>query len=131
MKKLTLGVCSLLLLGIQLKAQQQPSVSVTTSGNGKSVTTSTSSSYSYTNTDVKNSVNVRYGDKTQEVQDETPMKAKSFTKSFSIDKNDKINLSNQFGTITIKTWDKNEIKVDADIKAYAKTADEAQKLIDD
>ena len=131
MKKLTLGVCAILMLTTQLKAQQQPSVSVTTSGNGKSVTTTSSSSYAYTNIDVKNSVNVRYGDKTQEVQDETPMKAKSFTKSFSIDKNDKINLSNQFGTITIKTWDKNEIKVDADIKAYAKTADEAQKLIDD
>ncbi|MCY1520822.1 hypothetical protein D9M68_556140 [compost metagenome] len=39
-------------------------------------------------------------------------------------------MSNQYGSITIKTWDKNEIKVDADIKAYAKTAEEAQKLLD-
>lgn len=133
MKKLTLGVCAILMLATQLKAQQQPSVSVTTSGNGKSVTTSTSSSYAYTNTDVKNSVNVRYGDgsNNDNVQDDTPMKAKSFTKSFGIDRSDKISLNNQFGSITIKTWDKNEIKVDIDMKAYAKTVEEAQKLIDD
>ncbi|RZL62137.1 MAG: hypothetical protein EOO93_10240 [Pedobacter sp.] len=133
MKKLTVGVCAILMLATQLKAQQQPSVSVTTSGNGKSVTTTTSSSYAYTNTDVKNSVNVRYGDgsNNDNVQDDTPMKAKSFTKSFGIDRSDKISLNNQFGSITIKTWDKNEIKVDIDMKAYAKTAEEAQKLIDD
>lgn len=93
-------------------------------------TTVNDKSYHYTVNDVKNSVNITYGDKTQEVQDDAPFKGKSFTKSFSLDKNDKINLSNQYGSITIKTWDKNEIRVDVDLKAYAKTESEAQKLLD-
>jgi hypothetical protein len=65
----------------------------------------------------------------QEQADE-PMKTKMFSKSFSIGRNDKINLLNVYGSITIKTWNKNEIKVDADIKAYANTDDAAQKLLD-
>lgn len=67
----------------------------------------------------------------QQAQDDTPVKSKSFTKSFIIDRNDKINLSNQYGSITIRTWDRNEIKVDADLSAYAKTENEAQRLLDD
>lgn len=133
MKNLMLSACSILLLAAQVNAQQQPIVSVTTSGNGKSVTTTSSSSFSYTNSDVKNNVNVRYGDGSNNnaEQDDTPVKAKTFSKAFGVDRGDKINLNNQFGSITIKTWDKNEIKVDVDMKAYAKTDDEAQKLIDD
>lgn len=130
MKNLVLSVSSMLLLATQVNAQQQPSATVSTN---TKVSTSVSSSYAYTVNDVKNSVNVRYNDSanSQDVQDDTPMKAKTFSKAFGIDKNDKVNLSNQFGSITIKTWDKNEIKVDVDIKAYAKTAEEAQKLLDD
>jgi hypothetical protein len=64
-------------------------------------------------------------------QGDDPMKSKTFSKTFSVDKNDKINLSNQYGGIIIKTWTKNEIKVDVDIKAYAKTDEDAQKLLDD
>ncbi len=69
------------------------------------------------------------------IHDETEQgdaeKTKFYSKSYVIDKNDKVNLSNKFGSITIKTWDKNEIKIDAEIKAYANTDNEAQKLIDD
>jgi hypothetical protein len=57
-------------------------------------------------------------------------KAKFYSKSFNIDKNDKVSLINKFGSITIVTWNKNEVKIDAEIKAYASTAAEAQKLID-
>lgn len=59
-----------------------------------------------------------------------PMKAKAFNKTFSLDKGDKVNLSNMYGTITQKIWDRNEVKVDADIKAYANNDNEAQKLLD-
>lgn len=131
MKNLILVASGMLMVVTQINAQQQPSVTVSTSPKIVTTVSSSSSSYAYTVNDVKNGVNVKYGDQTQEVQDETPVKSKSFTKSFTVDKNDKINLSNQYGTITIKTWDKNEIKVDVDMKAYAKTDDEAQKLIDD
>jgi hypothetical protein len=130
MKNLVLGISGLLLLALQANAQQQPNVTVNPNIN---TNVSSTSSYSYTVNDVKNSVNVKYGDgsNNQDVQDDTPMKAKSFSKAFGVDKNDKINLNNQYGSITIKTWDKNEIKVDVDMKAYAKTESEAQKLLDD
>ncbi|WP_412466568.1 hypothetical protein [Pedobacter sp. KLB.chiD] len=57
-------------------------------------------------------------------------RSKSFSKSFSVDRNDKVNLNNQFGSIVIKTWDKKEVRVDVDIKAYANSDSDVQKLID-
>ncbi len=134
-KNLILSVSSIFLFAIHVYAQG--SITQVNSPNGSTNTTISStvnnknSSFAYTVTSVNNRVNVSYDDKAQEVQDDTPFKAKSFTKSFSVDKNDKINLSNKYGSITIKTWDKNEIKVDVDLKAYAKTDNEAQKLLDD
>ena len=127
MKNLVLSLSSLLLLAAQVNAQQ-PSVMVNSNTNEtKNV------SYSYTVNDVKNSTNVRYSsnDGNQDLKEDGPMRSKTFSKSFTVDRSDKINLSNQYGSITIKIWNKNEIKVDADIKAYAKTDDEAQKLLDD
>ncbi len=133
MKKLIIGISSLFLLTTQVNAQG--SITQINQSNGSTCTTVSSTVngryYAYTVTDAINGENLKYGDHPKETQDDTPMKAKSFTKSFSIDKNDKINLSNQYGSITIKTWDRNEIKVDVDLKAYAKTDSEAQKLLDD
>lgn len=123
MKNLMLCMSGML-LAIQVNAQQV-SINSNTSTNAN-----TSTSYAYTVNGVKNQVNVKYSSNMQELQDDSPVKTKSFTKSFGIDRSDKITLSNQFGSMTIKTWDKNEIKVDAEIKAYAKTEDEAQKLLD-
>lgn len=59
-----------------------------------------------------------------------PQKSKSFSKSFGIGKGDKVSISNIYGNIIFKTWDKGEVKVDADIRAFANSDDEAQKLID-
>lgn len=129
MKNLVLSMSSLLLLAAQLNAQQ-PSVTVNSSTN----TNETKNvSYAYTVNDVKNSTNVRYSSNSdnQDLKEDGPMRAKTFSKSFTVDRSDKVNLNNQFGSITIKTWSKNEVKVDVDIKAYAKTDDEAQKLLDD
>ncbi len=131
MKKLILGVSSLLLLAIQVNAWQSPNANVTNNSNHNSVTKSYEKTTVTVNGDTKiNSlVGVTYNLNTQDDQD-GPEKSKTFSKSFSVDRNDKINLSNQFGTLTIKTWDKNEIKVDADIKAYATSDSEAQKMLD-
>jgi len=65
------------------------------------------------------------------VQDsDDPMKSKTFSKTFAFDGNDKVSIVNQYGSITLKTWDRNEVKIDADIKAYALTNDAAQELLD-
>jgi len=58
------------------------------------------------------------------------VKYKSYSKSYAIDGNDKIKLNNQYGRITVNTWDQHEIKVDVQIKAEAEDDNEAQKLLD-
>ncbi|SFH09142.1 hypothetical protein [Pedobacter insulae] len=104
MKKSILTLASALLLVVQVNAAE-------------SSTTSSTKPYAYSDAEVQD-------------QEDDPMKTKTFSKSFTLDKNDKIELANQYGATTIKTWDKNEIKVDVDIKAYAKSEAEAQELLD-
>lgn len=60
-----------------------------------------------------------------------PGKSKTFSKTFSVDAGDKLSISNKYGAVVIKTWDKREVKVDVDIKAYSKDADDAQRLLDE
>lgn len=57
-------------------------------------------------------------------------KSKSFTKTYTLDGNDKIKLSNQYGKITVNTWDRREVKVDVQIKAEANDDRLAQQLLD-
>lgn len=124
MRTLILSISSLLLLAIQVNAQQQPQPIITLENRITShVTTNVVSPEVNINVQINTKQNI-------DVQEVEPQKIKIFSKSFSIDKNDKITLSNQYGAITIKTWDKNEIKVDAEIKSYANTAADAQKLLD-
>ncbi|MBB5437209.1 hypothetical protein HDC92_000877 [Pedobacter sp. AK017] len=59
-----------------------------------------------------------------------PVRSKTFSKSFPLDGNDKVNLNNRYGEMLIKTWDKKEIRVDIDIKAYSKDEADAQRLVD-
>jgi hypothetical protein len=59
-----------------------------------------------------------------------PMRSKTFSKGFAVDQSDKIQLSNQYGSIQIKIWDRKEVQVDVDIKSYSNTEEEAQKLLD-
>jgi hypothetical protein len=72
-----------------------------------------------------------YGDKAKKNENgQVKEKFKNYTKSYPLDANDKIKLSNQYGRITVNTWDKHEIKVDVQIKAQAEDDEEAQKLLD-
>ncbi len=57
-------------------------------------------------------------------------KIKSYSKSYTVDKGDKIAIDNTYGKISINTWAKNEIKVDVEIKADADDDDKAQKILD-
>lgn len=58
------------------------------------------------------------------------LKTKIYTKSYPADGNDKLQIDNRFGKITVNTWNKNEFKVEVQIKAYADNDDDAQKLMD-
>jgi len=66
----------------------------------------------------------------QQGQYDDPQRTKSFSKSYGIGRGEKVNVYNVYGNIIIKTWDKNEVKVDADIRAFANSESEAQSLID-
>lgn len=128
MKNLILSISSMLWLAVQANAQQAASPSVNVN---PSITVNAVVSPKRTTSVTATNINVTTYNDSQQDQGDDPMKSKTFSKSFSLGKDDKVNLSNQFGSITIKTWDKNEIKVDADIKAFANTDTEAQKLIDE
>jgi hypothetical protein len=63
-------------------------------------------------------------------KEETVEKIKNYSKSYSVDGNDVINIDNRFGKIIVNTWAKNEIKVDVQIKVTANDDDKAQRLLD-
>jgi len=64
-------------------------------------------------------------------EDDQTGRSKTFSKSFSADQSDKINLSNRFGSIVIKVWDRREVKADVQITAYSNNDSDAQKLLDE
>jgi hypothetical protein len=68
------------------------------------------------------------GDETE--SSEQSLKVKNYSKSYPLDANDRIRLSNQYGKITVNTWDRHEVKVDIQIKAEARNDEDAQKLMD-
>jgi hypothetical protein len=61
---------------------------------------------------------------------EVKEKTKTYTKSYPADGNDKLQIDNRYGKVTVTTWAKNEFKVDVQIKAYANGDAEAQTLLD-
>ncbi|NQX41837.1 hypothetical protein SAMN05421820_109103 [Pedobacter steynii] len=67
------------------------------------------------------------------VQDDQsdPVRTKTFSKSFAMGASDKLNLSNKYGDVLIKIWDKREVRVDVEIKAYSSQNGEAQRLLDE
>ena len=57
-------------------------------------------------------------------------KKKTYSKSYSIDGNDKVNINNQFGEVKIVTWGKSEVKVEVSITAKAGSDEKAQAILD-
>ena len=58
------------------------------------------------------------------------VKKKSVNRSYQVSASDKLNIKNSFGSVEVKTWDKNEIKVDVEIEVSANTEALAQKMLD-
>jgi hypothetical protein len=61
---------------------------------------------------------------------EIKLKTKTYAKSYTVDANDKLQIDNRYGKVTINTWTKNEFKVDVEIKAYANDENDAKELLD-
>ncbi|MFT3936095.1 MAG: hypothetical protein QM726_20860 [Chitinophagaceae bacterium] len=57
-------------------------------------------------------------------------KKKTYSKSYSLGSNDKVNITNQFGEVKINTWGKSEVKVDVSVTVKANTDERAQAVLD-
>lgn len=57
-------------------------------------------------------------------------RVKNVSKSFPADQTDKVSLTNEYGSMVIKVWDKREVKIDISIRAYAGSDKETQNMID-
>ncbi len=60
----------------------------------------------------------------------TAEKSRIISKTYSVNKNDKLAINNQYGKVEVHVWNKNEIKVDVEVKAFEATDDGAQDLLD-
>lgn len=56
--------------------------------------------------------------------------SKTFSRTYPAGQSDKISVNNQYGTITIKIWDRKEVKADVNITAYSSDNTETKKLLD-
>jgi len=54
---------------------------------------------------------------------------KNYTKSYTVKANDKLEIDNLYGKISVNTWNRNEIKVDVQVKVAAKDEADAKKLL--
>ncbi len=57
-------------------------------------------------------------------------KKKNITQSYDLSSNNKVSLSNKFGSIKVNTWNESSIKVVVDIEVAAKTEEKANKVMD-
>ena len=62
---------------------------------------------------------------------EVKLKTKTYTKSYTVDNNDQLQIDNRYGKVTVNTWNKSEFKVDVEIKAYADNDEKAKELLDE
>ncbi len=58
------------------------------------------------------------------------VKTRSISQSYNVSSSDKFNLKSQFGKVVVKTWAKNEVKVDIKIEVTSNDAGKAQEMFD-
>jgi len=56
---------------------------------------------------------------------------KNYSKTYSADAADVLSIENKYGSVTVNTWNRNEFKVDVQIKVTAGNQDRGQKILDD
>jgi len=57
-------------------------------------------------------------------------RVKNYSKTYPADANDILSIENKYGNVTVNTWNRNEVKVDVQIKVSAGSDDATQKLLD-
>ncbi len=57
-------------------------------------------------------------------------KKRTINKKYTVGPNDRLDIENSFGDVTVTTWDKDEIQVDVEIGVRANNESNAQKMLD-
>jgi len=57
-------------------------------------------------------------------------KVKNYSKTYPADADDILSIENRYGNVTVNTWNRNEFKVDVQIKVSAGSDDAANKILD-
>lgn len=57
-------------------------------------------------------------------------KRKTYSKTYPLKNNQRVKISNEFGTVDVKSWTRNEVKVDVTIIAFSKDDESAQRILD-
>lgn len=60
----------------------------------------------------------------------TAEKTRIISKTYSVGRNDKLSINNQYGKVSVHVWNKNEIKVDVEVKAFESSESSAQDLLE-
>jgi hypothetical protein len=68
---------------------------------------------------------------TQSDDDDLEEKVKNYSKTYPADRNDALKIDNRYGKVTVNTWNRNEFKVDVQIKVATNGEGRAQKMLDD
>lgn len=63
-------------------------------------------------------------------QEDDAVRVRNISKTFPADRSDKINLSNQFGSMVIKVWDRKEVKIDISIRVSSSNEKRAQEFLE-
>jgi len=61
---------------------------------------------------------------------ETAEKSKVISKTYPVNRNDKLAINNQYGKVSVHVWTKNEIRVDVEVKAFESSERTAQELLE-
>ena len=68
--------------------------------------------------------------KKQVANGEITERVKNYSKSYSVDCNDVLQINNKFGKITVNTWNKSEFKVDVQMKFSSNNEETVNDLIE-
>ena len=66
----------------------------------------------------------------QQNHDDNNEQVKNYSKSYAADDNDKLQIDNRYGKVTVNTWNKNEFKIEVQVKVEAKDQSATKKLLD-
>ena len=69
-------------------------------------------------------------DKEKEREKYDYSKDRTISQTYSVDGNDRLSISNQFGKVNVKTWSRNEVKVDIKIEVSSTEQEDVQEMFD-